>query len=1259
MEQTCTKDCITMARCRDDDLYDRAQVGHCMGGGVVSVSLPRCPHCAVEMELQAPDNRVVCPTCEECITCSACKGYTGAHEKKAQDLLQKIQAGEEAAKELANDSAELVAVTKELAEKKNILNTAPDHEVALQARELSYRQHLLEEKVRAGRQHGDEVARLRQFANRLHEVRAGRSIVLCERMEASFLGYVMDGRTARDEHRRCLKCICGHVRYIDGKRMDNAHAVSHAVNCKIERPATFDLLVYLDCIAGMNDQQIQRLLDRTKIDAENSSNFAVLRSMLNRSVCINKQLIEMRGSVQEQKHRIDGVVDSSARRAAVQLARSDLLIQRLTLKEQEKNSVEKVAVTSRVLEHYIRGATKFQFFRDNIGDFIIGFHSIRSMNSALLFSAFVMSNDDGQCVNEATVDLLECFNAQCLNWPMINEQDIQRLLSRENAQDLMFQHMLFAKHSCVLLRGNSECTVRYSVKEAADFQFNPRTGIDVVTKWGLNVIGMDVLVISAGRQIFYRDYRVQFTGDHTEAMQASFVLQVMTVPSDPSSTHCLSFEVIIEGEKGYGFCPDLVLSGTHTENVASCRIFSVPKRLVPDNFHDLLNSLPLRATSFGTDWHVEYAGESKRSFEERQVYLKMEEKIEHGSKLLFSCAASVPEQDDLGEVKDEGLRAKLLAVRKDGRLKVMKVRNGLSRYYYELATNKPLFRKTGSWDSESARMFIRDKLASLPDFDSGMVHYEIDLNNSSFLHVTVREGLVVCATVSVISFAGGGLLPIGNSIIPRKYYNGVPVIAYVTSVCNDEFEFMNKKHWRVSGDASPLPDTCVGSAFLKTHKQQIDGSVRLLRFPEKSRGIYVEFCGKAYRLIGEEGKTTVLRAQLHSGQPTIQSVRQIMEDVLQHNAVQFKSTFATDIEKKNNDVLTKRMAAFKDGYKTKFCTRWRGKVRAKWAKSTLTVSLPLLTFKECSLQDAKTVDHLKSIVGRSTVLVFIDGEYIEDQFFFSVLQRKSAFSHDGAGIPLPGFNSDLQFTGIVETEHRAPQSPLGFNEVWRDGNFKGYQFTKRYFISCEKSHLRQCDAIVLQLIGYKFVDVGEGGWAGAGLYYKDALKSWGVLNLVHKSIEALPFSKSVISNVQKIYTLSAIRYQFKLQCMNTAEMESIACHEAVRRMMRAFTPQCTKDELLESASLYEAASNGEWWPIAVPFLSSIHSDIVKRNEDALKSMRPQRRLSRCEVIPASISAASTSEDVLAVQALTPSKAKERDAEEENELKAIWEQHIYS
>ena len=487
------------------------------------------------------------------------------------------------------------------------------------------------------------------------------------------------------------------------------------------------------------------------------------------------------------------------------------------------------------------------------------------MNSALLFSSFVMANDGGMCVNEATVDVLECFHQQCLNWPCINEEDIQRTLSRENAQDTMLQHMLFVKHPCVLMRGNSECTIRYTVKEAAEFTFNPRSGIDV-SKWGIYVTNIDVLVITAGRQIFFKDNRVQFTGDHTTPMQASFVLEVSTAPADPTAVHCVSFEVIIQSGKGFCFCPELVLSGTHTEKVASCRTFSLPKRLAPENFKDMLAELPLRATPFGTEWHVEYEGESKQAFEERQVYLKLEEMIRHDAKLLFHCAASVPEHDDLSEVSDDTLRAKMVAIKEEGRLWIMKVRNGISRYYYELATERPLFRKTGSWDSESARMFLREKLASLPDFANGMAHFEIDLKNSSFLHVTVCSGLVISATISMISFGGKGLLPIGDTVIARKYYNGVPILAYINAISDSDLAFMNLKHWRVCGEASKVPNICIGTCFLKTHKQQIDGTMRLLCYADRSRGVYVEYCGKAYRLIGEEGVPTVLRAQLHRGQ---------------------------------------------------------------------------------------------------------------------------------------------------------------------------------------------------------------------------------------------------------------------------------------------------------------------------------------------------------------------------------------------------------
>lgn len=1239
-----------MATC-NDDVFEKAKLGHGMGGGVLSVELPHCPHCSVCMELRAPDNRVVCPSCEECITCSSCKGYTEAHEKKAHELLEKIAAVEQAAKALDNDSAELFAVTKELEATRNILNEGINHDAALRVRDLTYKQHILEEKVRASREQVDEAARLRQFAYCLHEVRAGRRIVLCERWESSFLGFIMDGRTASNEQRRCLKCICGNVRLIDGKRMDNMHAGGHAVFSKIQRPASFDLYVYVDSMAGMTDQHIQRLLDRTKIDAENSSDINVLQSWLNRPICINKHLINMRECLQLEKQRIDFAAGANAQRAAIQLARSDLLIQRVTLMEEEKNSVEKVAITAGILRLYMQSAAKFQFFRDNLHDYTIAFHSIKMMNSALLFSSFVMANDGGMYVNEATVDVLECFHQQCLNWACINEEDIQRSLSRENAQDTMLQHMLFVKHPCVLLRGNSECTIRYTVKEAADFMFNPRYGIDV-SRWGLYVTNMDVLVITAGRQIFLKDNRVQFTGDHTALMQASFVLEVSTAFTDPAAVHCVSFEVIIQNGKGFCFCPELVLSGTHTEKVASCRTFSFPKRLAPENFKDMLADLPLRATSFGTEWHVEYESESKQAFEERQVYLKLEEKIQNDAKLLFHCAASVPEHDDLSEVADDTLRAKMVAIKAEGRLWVMKVRNGISRYYYELATEKPLFRMTRSWDSESARIFLREKLALLPEFESGMVHYEIDLENSSFLHVTVCNGLVISATISMLSFGGKGLLPIGNAIITRKYYNGVPIVAYINAISDNDLAFMNLKHWRVCGEASEVPNICIGSAFLKTHKQQIDGTMRLLCYADRSRGVFVEYYGKAYRLIGEEGVATVLRAQLHRGEATVDSVAAIMKDVLQHNAVHFKSTFTTDIEREKNNLLMKRMREFKEGFRNEFCTRWRNKVRAKWAKSALTISLPQVAFDECSLKDTNTVNRLKAIVGRLPVSVFVDGEYVEDEFFLSALARKSVFSHDGAGIPLPGFNDELQFTGSVKTDHRAPQAPLGFHEVWQGSTFVGYEFSKRYFISCSESNVRQCDAIILQLLGYTYMSVGEGGWSGSGLYFQKAYNRWQILNIVHQCIEKLPFARSVIANVEKMYTISAFRYEFRVSSMNTAEMENIAYDDAVKRLMRAFAPDCSKDALLDKASLFEASSKGKWWPIAVPFLTSISSIIAAHDDATMKSFRPQKKLNRCTLERESL-------DAPAEEVLTPSEILKRDEEEDKELTAIWDEHIYS
>lgn len=1238
-----------MATC-NDEVYEKAKVGQRMCGGVRDFKPPTCHKCSKTMELCAPDNRVVCPSCKECITCS-CKGYTEAHEKKAQELLEKIAAAEKATEELERASVELSTVTAELKATRNILNEGINHDAALRARELTYKQHLLGEKVREGREQVDETERLRQFAYRLNEVRAGRPIVLCERWESSFLGFIMEGRTSSNEQRRCLKCICGNVRFIDGQRMDNMHAGSHAVFSKIQRPASFDLYVYLENMAGMTDQHIQRLLDRTNIDAENSSDINVLQSWLNRPICINKHLINMRENLQLEKQRIDFAVERRAQRAAVQLARTDLLVQRVTLKEEEKNSVEKAAITAGILQTYMQSAAKFQFFRDNLHDYTIAFHSIKMMNSALLFSSFVMANDGGMYINEATADLLECFHQQCLNWPCINEQDIQRSLSRENAQDTMLQHMLFVKHPCVLIRGNSECTIRYTVKEAAEFAFNPRSGIDV-SKWGIYVTNIDVLVITAGRQIFFKDGRVQFTGDHTAPMQASFVLEVSTAPADPAAVHCVSFDVIIQNGKGFCFCPELVFSGTHTEKVASCRTFTLPKRLAPENFKDMLTDLPLRATSFGTMWHVEYEGESKQAFEEKQVYLKLEERIQHDSKLLFHCAASVPERDDLSEVSDDTLRAKMLAIQEDGRLRVMKVRNGISRYYYELATEKPLFRKTGSWDSESARMFLREKIASLPDFKSGMAHFEIDLKNSTFLHVTVCSGLVISATISMLSFGGKGLLPIGNAIIARKYFNGVPILAYINAISDSYLAFMNLKHWRVCGEAYELPNICIGSAFLKTHKQQIDGTMRLLCYADRSRGVYVEYCGKAYRLIGEEGVANVLRAQLHRGQATVESVSAIMKDVLQHNAVQFKSTFTTDTEREKNNLRTERMRKFKEGFREDFCKHWKGKVRAKWAKSALTISLPQVTFSECSLKDAATMDRLKAIVGHLPVSVFVDGEYVQDEFFLSALTRKSVFSHDGAGIPLPGFNDELNFTGTVKTDHRAPQSPLGFHEVWQGSTFAGYEFSKRYFISCDKSSLRQCDAIILQLLGYTYRGIGEDGWSGSGLYFQKAYNRWQLLNIVHKSIEKLPFSRSVIANVDKMYTISAFRYEFRVSSMNTAEMENIAHSDAVKRMMRAFAPHCSKHALLERASLFEASSNGKWWPIIVPFLTSISSRIAAHCDVTMQSFRSQRRLKRCTLERETVEEAAQG-------TLTVSEISKRDEKEDSELNAIWEKHIYS
>ena len=165
--------------------------------------------------------------------------------------------------------------------------------------------------------------------------------MLCERWESSFLGFIMDGRTFPNGQRRCLKCICGNVRFIDGKRMDNMHAGGHAVFSKIQRPASFDLYVYVDSMVGMSAQHIQRVLDRTKIDAENSSDINVLQSWLNRPICINKHVINMREKLQLEQQRIDSA-GLKAQRAAIQLARSDLLIQRVTLKEEEKNSVERL-----------------------------------------------------------------------------------------------------------------------------------------------------------------------------------------------------------------------------------------------------------------------------------------------------------------------------------------------------------------------------------------------------------------------------------------------------------------------------------------------------------------------------------------------------------------------------------------------------------------------------------------------------------------------------------------------------------------------------------------------------------------------------------------------------------------------------------------------------------------------------------------------------------------------------------------------------
>ena len=163
------------------------------------------------------------------------------------------------------------------------------------------------------------------------------------------------------------------------------------------------------------------------------------------------------------------------------------------------------------------------------------------------------------------------------------------------------------------------------------------------------------------------------------------------------------------------------------------------------------------------------------------------------------------------------------------------------------------------------------------------------------------------------------------------------------------------------------------------------------------------------------------------------------------------------------------------------------------------------------------------------------------------------------------------------------------------------------------------------------------------------------------SIEKLPFQEASFECREDVHHLR-ISYKFKVSSMNTAEMENIAYDNVVKRLMRAFAPDCSKDAILDKASLFEASSNGKWWPIAVPFLASVSSIIATHVDATIKSFRPQKKLNRC-TLECESAEEPTAEEPTAKEpteeALTMSEISKRDEEEEKELTAIWDEHIYS